>query len=136
MISQKLTINLLIATLLVCPFQCLEEAANGLQSSMSCELCTSYDDCNSQDHTPCDDNKSNPEQPDCICKGALVQDLSESSNIDFAFDSTPCFASENLAFDPAHIDLYFDGDFEFSSSHFLLNSSGRDICALISLRLI
>ena len=123
---------LLIALLLGCPFVCLHQKAEAGAADV-CACCS--------DERPCQQHPSDstPEggRQNCACKGAVVQALSRATDLALHCDAFWCFAVDILSPTVCHRDLTGGADGSRSAvSHFPPLSSGRDVRALISSRLL
>jgi hypothetical protein len=123
---------LLIATVLICPYLCLgedTEAADAHSLAVGCSCC----------HVPLGQDNEAPESPedgdqDCLCHGAIEADKVEAPDcgadaLSHFWFSTPDFG---LSF-PSSACGTLDAR---HSVHFPPLCSGREICALVNVRLL
>ncbi len=126
-------VTLLSAVLLGCPFICLGEAVGTSCGEFAC--------CDCQDQEPAPGACPMPDgpvedEPDCLCRGAIagadgpsiVSDL--ENEVRFIEDIDVLLAGAHSVVNR------FVESLPFRASHFPPLSSGRDICALISARLL
>lgn len=124
--------HLLIATVLICPYLCLGE----LTESVSCAQAVGCSCC----HDPLGQDNDAPESPedgdqDCLCHGAIAAVKVESPETSASESS---FAG-TLALDLDRSVLSGSGLLSLDSRrsvHFPPLCSGREICALINVRLL
>jgi hypothetical protein len=123
------TSHLLIATLLICPYLCLGEAAGAIGASHhkgGCSCTRHADQSSRETPQPCDEN-----EPDCLCHGAIIGGV-RSAELEIS-----AVLSINWLVDDTHLSSIkissADACFE---PHFPPHSTGREICMLTCVLLI
>jgi hypothetical protein len=137
--TARLTICLLIALLLGCPFVCLHQKAEAGAADVCTDVCCS-------DERPCQQHPSEqypsdgaPEggRQNCACKGAVVQAFSRPVDLELHCNVLWYFAADVLSPAVCHRDLTGGADGSHSAvSHFPPLSTGQDVRALVSSRLL
>jgi len=132
---------LLIALLLGCPFVCLRQNAEAGAADVLAVVCACCSDERLSQQHPSEQYPSDgaPEsgRQNCPCKGAVVQAPSRATDLDLHCNAFWCFAADILSPAVCHRDLAGGADGSHSVvSHFPPLSSGQDVRALISSRLL
>ncbi len=134
MIYRQTTVHLLVCVLLGCPFFCLLELGGekGAEARVPACACCPPD---SSDNQPFH-GSSNREQPDCLCRGAIMFSAVRVEGGDVGV--TPLSAIANYLGATNTPVAQSAGKTGLSSfpSHFPPFSSGREICALTGVLLL
>jgi len=136
--TARIITHLLIALLLGCPFVCLHQKTEAGVADMCAVVCACCSPCQQHpsEQYPSDGAPESGRQ-NCACKGAVVQAPSRATDMDLHCNSLWYFAADILYPVVCHRDLTGGADGSHSAvSHFPPLSSGQDVRAIISSRLL